>query len=294
MRGHDVRTAVHDASYSAANPTAADGWRLERLTAPSRLFGANGLRTGPDGRVYVAQVTGSQISALDLEHRSAGHREREGRRHHRARRRRLRPQRQPVRDRGDGRPGERARHRRPDPGAARRPSLRQRHHRASGPAVHRRVSRWRTAAGARLAPEPSCASWPRTCRRPMPWRSVPTGCSYYPLMTANEIWRIDPDGGEPQRVAGDLGVPDAVKFDSEGFIVSTQVASGQVLRIDPRNGEQTLLAQLDSRPGQSDLRRRPVVRLELHRRDHRDPVRRRHPHRAARRAELAAGSGRGR
>jgi hypothetical protein len=31
-------------------------------------------------------------------------------------------------------------------------------------------------------------------------------------------------------------VPDSVKFDAEGFIVSTQVASGQVLRIDPRTG----------------------------------------------------------
>ncbi|HEY6646328.1 MAG TPA: gluconolaconase, partial [Mycobacterium sp.] len=60
-------TSVLQARYSAANPTTADGWRLERLTAPSRLFGANGLRTGPDGRVYVAQVTGSQISALNLE-----------------------------------------------------------------------------------------------------------------------------------------------------------------------------------------------------------------------------------
>ena len=48
------------------NPSdVAEGWRLERVTAPSRLFGANGLRTGPDGRVYIAQVTGSQISALD-------------------------------------------------------------------------------------------------------------------------------------------------------------------------------------------------------------------------------------
>ena len=68
VRGHDVpATASRPPSrYTAPNPTAADGWRLERLTAPSRLFGANGLRTGPDGRVYVAQVTGSQISALDL------------------------------------------------------------------------------------------------------------------------------------------------------------------------------------------------------------------------------------
>jgi sugar lactone lactonase YvrE len=39
-------------------------------------------------------------------------------------------------------------------------------------------------------------------------------------------------------------VPDSVKFDSAGLIVSTQVHSGQVLRIDPRSGEQTVLANL--------------------------------------------------
>ena len=79
----------------------------------------------------------------------------------------------------------------------------------------------------------------------------PDGMLYYPLMTANEIWRIDPDGGEPQRVTGDLGVPDAVKFDSQGYLVSTQVASGQVLRIDPRSGDKTVLAQLN--PGLDNL-----------------------------------------
>ena len=57
-----MSSSVLQARYSAANPTAADGWRLDRLTAPSRLFGANGLRTGPDGRVYIAQVTGSQAT----------------------------------------------------------------------------------------------------------------------------------------------------------------------------------------------------------------------------------------
>src|ERR1700748_1706812 len=53
--------------YPATNPATVDGWRLERLTPPSRLYGANGLRTGPDGRIYVAQVSGSQISAIDVE-----------------------------------------------------------------------------------------------------------------------------------------------------------------------------------------------------------------------------------
>ena len=54
--------------YTAARPSSlAKGWTLERLTQPSRLFGANGLRTGPDGRIYVAQVSGSQISAINVE-----------------------------------------------------------------------------------------------------------------------------------------------------------------------------------------------------------------------------------
>ena len=47
--------------------TLAEGWRIERLTKPSRLFGANGLRTGTDGRIYVAQVAGSQVSAVDVD-----------------------------------------------------------------------------------------------------------------------------------------------------------------------------------------------------------------------------------
>ncbi len=69
---------------------------------------------------------------------------------------------------------------------------------------------------------------------------------YFPVMGTNEIWRVNPAGGEPEVVAGNLGVPTAVKFDAEGFIVSTQGASGQVLRIDPRSGGAQVLAQLDA------------------------------------------------
>ncbi len=113
-------------------------------------------------------------------------------------------------------------------------------------------------------------------------------------MGANEIWRIGLDGGEPETVASGLGVPDSVKFDSAGLIVSTQVHSGQVLRIDPRTGKQTVLAESQPGAGQFDLRRRSAVRLELHRRDHRDPRRRLDRGPVAGRVELAAGSGRGR
>ncbi|PRC58943.1 gluconolaconase, partial [Mycobacterium sp. ITM-2017-0098] len=84
--------------------------------------------------------------------------------------------------------------------------------------------------GGRLMELPLDGSAPRILVDNLPSPNAmevgPDGLLYYPLMTANEIWRVHPDGGEPQRVAADLGVPDAVKFDADGFIVSTQVASG--------------------------------------------------------------------
>ena len=51
---------------SSQAPRAASGWSLRALTAPSVLFGANGMRVGPDGRLYVAQAFGSQVSAVDI------------------------------------------------------------------------------------------------------------------------------------------------------------------------------------------------------------------------------------
>ena len=50
---------------SAGGISVAAGWKCTQLTAPSALYGANGMRFGPDGRLYVAQAFGSQISAID-------------------------------------------------------------------------------------------------------------------------------------------------------------------------------------------------------------------------------------
>ena len=72
----------------------------------------------------------------------------------------------------------------------------------------------------------------------------PDGKLYFPAQAANEIWRIGLDGGEPEVVARDLGVPDSVKFHPDGYIVSTQVGSGQVLKIDPRTGAKSVLADI--------------------------------------------------
>lgn len=238
------------ARYAAPDPSAADGWQLRRLTAPSRLFGANGLRTGPDGRVYVAQVTGSQISALDL---ASGELETVSARGGDI----IAPDDVAFGDDGtlfatevmDGRVSARDT-------AGRTRVLRDDLPCANGITVHRgRLFVGECRDGGRLMELPLDGGAPRILLENLPSPNAmevgPDGLLYYPLMTANEIWRVDPDGGEPQRVAADLGVPDAVKFDPDGFIVSTQVASGQVLRIDPRSGEKTVLVQLN--PGLDNL-----------------------------------------
>ncbi len=230
--------------YTATtSPSLAEGWTLKRLTQPSRLFGANGLRTGPDGRIYVAQVSGSQISAInvdtgaietispkggdivapdDLVFDDAGNlyatEITEGRISMRAPNGTTRvvygdiPVANPITFHqgrliaGECRPGGRI------------------------------MEIDRNGGAARILLEDL----------PMPnaFSVGPDGKLYYPLMGTNEIWRVSLDGGTPEKVAGDLGVPDSVKFDSKGYIISTQVASGQVLRIDPRTGDRTVLANL--------------------------------------------------
>ncbi|BBX23921.1 gluconolaconase [Mycolicibacter terrae] len=227
------------------SPAIAAGWRLQRITAPSRLFGANGLRTGPDGRVYVAQVTGSQISALDV---ATG-------------------ELVAVSPRGGDIVA-------PDDVAfdsagnlyatevmdarvsaldasGRSRVLRDDLPCANGITVHRdRLFIGECRDGGRLMELDRATGAQRILAENLPSPNAmevgPDGLLYFPVMTANEIWRIDPyaDDAAPQRVAADLGVPDSVKFDADGRIVSTQAASGAVLRIDPRTGERTVLAQL--------------------------------------------------
>ncbi|ORB29012.1 SMP-30/gluconolactonase/LRE family protein [Mycolicibacterium parafortuitum] len=242
-----------NARYAAPSPSVAEGWELRPVTAPSRLFGANGLRTGPDGRVYIAQVTGSQISALDP---SSGRVETVSAKGGDI----IAPDDVAFGDDGtlfatevmDGRVSARD-------SAGRTRVLRDDLPCANGITVHQgRLFVGECRDGGRLMELPLDGGAPRILLENLPSPNAmevgPDGLLYYPLMTANEIWRVDPRPGthsEPQRVAADLGVPDAVKFDADGTIVSTQVASGQVLRIDPRNGEKTVLAQLN--PGLDNL-----------------------------------------
>jgi sugar lactone lactonase YvrE len=241
----------HDARYLGARPPSlAEGWSLKRVTPPSRLFGANGLRTGPDGRVYIAQVTGSQISALDV---ATGRLDTISAKGSDI----VAPDDVAFDPSGnlyatevmDGRVSVRD-------AAGHTRVLRDDVPAANGITVHRgRLFIGECREGGRLLELDLNGGEPRVLLENAPSPNAmevgPDGLLYFPLMGANEIWRIAPEGGAPERVAGDLGVPDAVKFDSSGCIVSTQVHSGQVLRIDPRSGERTVLASLN--PGLDNL-----------------------------------------
>src|SRR5260370_8909447 len=50
---------------AAGEPSAAAGWKITQVVRPSPLYGSNGMRLGPDGWLYVTQVFGSQITAIN-------------------------------------------------------------------------------------------------------------------------------------------------------------------------------------------------------------------------------------
>ncbi len=229
--------------YNAPAATLAGGWSLQRLTPPSRLHGANGLRTGKDGRIYVAQVCGSQVSAVDPDSGAI----------------------ETISPMGGGITG-------PDDLAfdsagnlycteittnrlsVLHPDGTSRILNDNVPIANPvTVFQDRVIVG-ELRMDGQIREFDRETGAarlildnvPMPnaFEVGPDGKLYFPAQGANEIWRVSLDGGPHEVVAKDLGVPDSVKFDSQGFIVSTQVGSGQVLRIDPRTGDKTVLADI--------------------------------------------------
>ena len=224
-------------------PQLADGWSIERLVAPSRLFGANGLRTGPDNRIYIAQVTGSQISALDV---TTGHVEAVSAKGGDI----VAPDDVAFDSHGnlfatevfDGRVAVLET-------SGRSRVLNDALPSANGITVFQdRLFINECRPGGRLMELDKNTGTPRILLEDIPQPNAmevgPDGKLYFPVMGANQIWRIDPEGGDYEVVTSDLGVPVSVKFDKNGQIVTTQVASGQVIQVDPKNGDKTLLAQL--------------------------------------------------
>jgi sugar lactone lactonase YvrE len=243
--------SLQNGRNTAAKPlSTANGWTQLRLTPPSRAFGANGLRTGPDGRIYVAQLVGSTIGAIDV---ATGQMETISAKGGDI----IAPDDVAFDPRGnlyateyfDGRVSVRG-------VDGRTRVLRDDVPCANGITFHKgRLFINECRIGGRLMELDLNGGAPRVLLENLPMPNAmevgPDGMLYYPMVGTNDIWRINPEGGTPERVVGDLGVPDAVKFDAEGFIVTTQVHSGEVLRIDPRNGERSVLAKLE--PGLDNL-----------------------------------------
>jgi sugar lactone lactonase YvrE len=243
--------AVTSGRYTAEKgPSTAEGWTLERLTPPSRLAGANGMRVGPDGRIYVAQLAGSTVSAVDVATGAAsifsplgseivgpddlvfdGHGN------------------LIVTEMNEGRVSIQERN-----GGQR--ALRGNLPNANGITLHDgRLFIDECRMEGRVLELDLNGGEPRVILENVPMPNAcevgPDGMLYFPVMGANEIWRVNPEGGAPEVVAREVGVSDAIKFDPQGYIVSCGVHSGEVFRIDPRTGDKTLLAGLA--PGLDNL-----------------------------------------
>src|SRR5229473_2076395 len=233
-----------------AGATAAAGWKLTQLTQPSVLFGANGMRIGPDGRLYVAQAFGSQVSAIDIASGAVTTISRIGGpivgpddlafdsrgtlylTEVMSERVCARSPNGDVRIIADNVPG------------------------ANGiTAWHDRLYMDECRHDGRLFELFPDGRAPRQLADKLPLPNAlsvgPDGKLYFPAIGANEIWRVSPEGGTPEKFAGDLAVPTAVKFDSKGFLLSTQGQSGEILRFDVQSGEKRVRAKV--RPGIDNL-----------------------------------------
>lgn len=235
-----VRSGRYTAPVAAST---AEGWTLRRLTPPSLLFGANGVCTGPDGRIYVAQTAGSQVSAIDVDIGAIETISPMGGAI-------IGPDDLVFDDEGNLYCTELTENR----VSMLAPDGSSRVIEASLPAANPitwhqgRLIAGECRVGGRIVELDRSGGAPRLIidEVPMPnaFQVGPDGKLYFPVMGANEIWRVNLAGGLPEVVARDLGVPGSLKFHPDGYIVSTQVESGQVLKIDPRSGDKRVLADL--------------------------------------------------
>ncbi len=231
-------------------PQAAAGWQLARLSSPSALFGANGMRMGSDGQLYVVQAFGSQVSAVDT---GSGACET------------ISPVGGPIVA--------------PDDIAfdshdvmyvtevmsarvsARTPSGEVRVIADNVPAANGitayqdRLFMDECRPGGRLFELYPDGREPRVMAENLPLPNAlsvgPDGKLYFPQIAAGEIWRCPLEGGAPERFMSGFAVPTAVKFDRNGLLTTTQAASGEVTKIDIQSGEKTVVANV--RPGIDNL-----------------------------------------
>lgn len=233
--------------YGPAPPaTTAPDWRLDHVLPPSALFGANGMRVGPDRRLYVAQAFGSQISAIDT---ASGACEV------------IAPVGGPIvapDDLAFDSQGTlyatevmsaRVSARTPD---GRIRVIADNVPAANGVTVHQdRIFMDECRPGGRLFELYADGRAPRVIAENLPLPNAlslaPDGHIYFPAVANGEVWRVPVEGGTPERVLDGLATPTAVKIDRDDSLITTQAGNGEILRVDLKSGARRVLAHL--RPG---------------------------------------------
>ncbi|MFA7554240.1 MAG: SMP-30/gluconolactonase/LRE family protein [Spongiibacteraceae bacterium] len=224
-------------------PTAKAGWQLAVLIAGSKLAGANGLRFGPDGRLYVAQAFGGQISAYDL---AAG--------------------KTTVISGAGGQiiaPDDLAFDSHGSLFATEVMSARVSAQRpngdidviahnvpvANGIVVHNdRIFISEFNPEGRILELFADGSTPRViCSQLMMPNALSMGADnylYFPLVPLGEIWRVHVDGGAAQKVAEGFNIPTAVKFSPSGKLVVVESGTGTVTALDVSSKTKTTLGKV--------------------------------------------------
>lgn len=236
--------------YSGQGTRVAAGWKCDQLTPPSALFGANGMRIGPDGRLYVAQAFGSQISSVDLSSGAISV---------------VSPQGGPIVAPDDLAfdshgtlyatevMSARVCARSPD-GDLR--IIADNVTGANGITIHRdRIFMDECRPGGRLWELFPDGRAPRQLADNLPLPNAlqlgPDGNIYFPVLGDNAIWRIPVNGGRPEPFIKDLGLPTAVKINGKGEILTTQGRTGEILKIDIQSAAKRVFAKV--RPGLDNL-----------------------------------------
>ena len=238
--------------YEPAEPVAAPGWQLEEIVAPARHYPTNGIRVAPDGRLWITQVLGRHVTALDLTANTQ----------------------RVVIPLGAGLRG-------PDDLAFDRDGnaffTEPHDDRVMRATPDGRVEVWveglpsangiTISRGGRLFID-ECRPDGRLVEiaidEPNQWRVVvgdlgmpnalemgPDGWLYLPEVSAGRITAVDPDSGATRIALDDVFAPSAVKFDHNGHVVVTEAGSGYVTVADLTTGKRRVLAQLP--PGLDNL-----------------------------------------
>ena len=241
-----------------SNPKAAAGWRLQRILGPSRLYGSNGMRFGPDGLLYVAQCFGNEITAFDTKSGARKDISRNG---------------GPIKAPDDlafdsngvlyvteflnARVVMMSPQGKVDVLIDNVPA-------ANGITIYRdRIFMDECRPQAQVVELFRDGRSPKVLADGLELANAlsvgPDGMLYFPQLVKGEICRVPLEGGPLERFVDGLAIPTAVKFDNRGALLVLQAMTGEITRVDIQSRQKSRVAMLS--PGLDNLVITPDDRL---------------------------------